>query len=232
MALASLSEDLDCAALRAELSPFGACIGTRRIRVGDEAAFADTQSASLARRRASGAARIVARRLLEELGFASASTLARSPTGAPQWPAGVVGSLAHDETFAAAVAARRGAIAGLGVDVEPAEPLPEDVVDLVLTSGEMRETAGDGLARRLIFCAKEAVYKAIHPLDGTSLDYHDIRVSLPKGIAILADGRRLRLLRLAGDRLIAVALFPVLALATAHCNGRHEAGNRGRYAEA
>lgn len=210
MTFAALSEDLDCAPLRAALAPLGARIGARRIRAGDEAAFADPHSASPARGRASGAARIVARRLLEDLGFDGAAALARSPTGAPQWPTGFVGSLAHDETFAVAAvaaAAPHGTIAGIGVDVEPAEPLPEDVVDLVLTREEARETAGDGLARRLIFCAKEAVYKAVHPLDGTALDYHDIRVSLEKGVAALVDGRRLRLFTLAGERLLTVALL-------------------------
>jgi 4'-phosphopantetheinyl transferase EntD len=205
MILAALSEDLDCVPLRAALAPFGARVGVRRIRAGDEAAFADPRGASLVRRRASGAARIVARRLIEELGFAGAAALARAPTGAPQWPSGLVGSLAHDETFAVAVAAPRNAIAGIGVDVEPAEPLPEDVVDLVLTPEEARETAGDRIERRLIFSAKEAVYKAVHALVGADLDYHDIRVGLEQGTAILADGRRIRLFTLARERLLAVA---------------------------
>jgi 4'-phosphopantetheinyl transferase EntD len=202
-------EGFDCAPLSAALAPLGVLVGVRRIRPGDEAAFADPglgRPASLMRRRASGAARIVARDLLRELDADPAAPLPRSPSGAPAWPAGIIGSLAHDDDFAAAAVARRGLIIGLGVDVEPAEPLPADLVDLVLNAAERREAKGDRVKQRLVFVAKEAVYKAIHPLDGTPLEYADIEVRIGEGGATLKDGRRLRLVTLAGERLVAVAL--------------------------
>ena len=122
------------------------------------------------------------------------------------WPRGFVGSLSHDADFAVAVAARRGRLIGLGVDVEPAEPLPADVVDLVLSAAERREAMDDGVKQRLVFVAKEAVYKALHPLDGAPLEYEDIAIALSEGRAMSSDGRTLRLLTLAGERLVAVAL--------------------------
>ncbi|HZZ60069.1 MAG TPA: 4'-phosphopantetheinyl transferase superfamily protein [Roseiarcus sp.] len=118
----------------------------------------------------------------------------------------MIGSLAHDEAFALAAAARRGRLVGLGVDIEPAEPLPEDVVDLVLRDAERIETGSDRVAQRLVFVAKEAVYKAIHPLDRTPLDFPDIEIRLGDGTAVLRDGRRLRMVPFVGERLIAVAL--------------------------
>ena len=196
MAEGARRDDLDCAMLREALKPFGVLIGVRRIRPGDEAAFADPGAVTpgnLARRRASGAARIVARDLLRQLGGDAAAPLMRSPSGAPEWPAGVIGSLAHDDDFAVAAVARRGLLLGLGVDVEPAEPLPADLVELVLSAAERRETKGDRVTQRLVFVAKEAVYKAIHPLDGTPLEYADIEISLGEGRATLRDGRRLQL---------------------------------------
>jgi 4'-phosphopantetheinyl transferase EntD len=209
MAEGARREDLDCATLGEALKPFGVLIGVRRIRAGDEAAFADPGAVTpgnLARRRASGAARIAARDLLGELGADAAAPLIRSPSGAPEWPAGVIGSLAHDDDFAVAAVARRGRLAGLGVDVEPAEPLPPDLVDFVLSAAERRQTKGDRIKQRLVFAAKEAVYKAIHPLDGAPLEYADIEVRLGEGRAMLRDGRRLQLVTLAGERLVAVAL--------------------------
>jgi 4'-phosphopantetheinyl transferase EntD len=202
-------DDLDCAPLRVALEPFGALIASRRIRPGDAAAFAGPSAATpanLAGRRASGAARIAARGLLSELGADAAAPLPRSPSGAPVWPEGIIGSLAHSEDFAVAAAARRGRLVGLGVDIEPSEPLPADLVDLVLGAAERQEAKGDGVAQRLVFAAKEAVYKAIHPLDGTPLEYADIEVALKEGRATLNDGRMLWLLTFAGERLIAVAL--------------------------
>lgn len=199
-------DGLDLAALRADLAPYGVRLHARQIRPGDEASFGVPGTESPERRRASGAARIAARSALGELGADGAAPLPRLASGAPLWPGGIVGSLAHDDDFALAAAARRGRLVGLGVDIEPAEPLPEDVVDLVLSRDELRQTRGDGVAQRLVFVAKEAVYKAIHPLDGTPLDFPDIEINLGKGAAVLRDGRRLRVVLFSGGRLIAVAL--------------------------
>src|SRR5947209_8110705 len=109
-------DDLDLARLRAELAPYGVSLHARRIRPGDEAAFADPRPQALVERgRASGAARIAARSALRELGAGGAAPLPRSPSGAPVWPAGIVGSLAHDASFALCAAARRGRLLGVGV---------------------------------------------------------------------------------------------------------------------
>ena len=58
-----------------------------------------------------------------------------------------------------------------------------------------------------MFACKEAVYKAVHPLDGTALEYDDIEVDLARAIATLKDGRRLRLFVVTRGRLLAVALL-------------------------
>ena len=200
---------LDLTSLSAALSAYRVRIGARRVSPGDEAAFADpgsVQTASnLPRRRASGAARIVARRLLGELGADASAPLRRSPSGAPFWPEGVVGSLAHDDEFAVAAVALRTDIARLGVDIEPAEPLPSDIVDRVLSVGEKRLTNNDRVMSRLIFSSKEAVYKALNALDGSPLEYDDIEIRLAEATAILRDGRSLRLVAQVGERLVAVA---------------------------
>jgi 4'-phosphopantetheinyl transferase EntD len=202
--------DLDLAPLVEALAPFGVLVAARRIRAGDEDAFPDCEGMApldIARRRASGAARLAARLLLPELrGEAAAPLLPRSASGAPVWPEGLIGSLAHDESYAVAAVAARGTLLGLGVDIEPSEPLPQDVEDFVLTEAERRETARNPVAGRLVFTAKEAVYKAVHPLDGSALEYSDIEISLGEGRATLRDGRRLKVFWLAGLRLLAVAL--------------------------
>jgi len=197
-----VSPEPDLSDLADALARHGARIGWRRISPGDEVA-ADVAIVRPERRRASGAARNVARRLLTELGAGAA--LARGSHGAPIWPAGFLGSLAHDEAFAVAVVAPAGPLVALGVDIEPAEPLPSDVVDLALYDDERRLAATP--AGRLVFAAKEAVYKAIHPLDGSALEYSDIRVDLEAAQATLRDGRQLRLFTSASARLVAVAAW-------------------------
>ena len=184
-------------------------VGCRAIGPDDEAALLPAEAQALtttvaAARRASGAARRLARDLLADLG-APAGAILRSPTGAPSWPRGFVGSLAHDEAVAVAVVARAASGAGLGIDVEPAESLPVDVAELVVTAADRLGDAGDGLGARLAFVAKEAVYKAVHPLCGEILDWPDIAVDLAAGRATVVTGHTAVLHVCRGPRLVVVA---------------------------
>ncbi len=124
-------------------------------------------------------ARALAIDLLAEQGN-QASEIRKDPGGAPVWPADFVGSLAHTDGYAAAAVARRGACIALGIDVEPAEPLPGDAGRLVLTQDEAAWIANCADARpevaRLVFCAKECVHKAIHPLRRAWLEFSDVRI--------------------------------------------------------
>ncbi len=154
---------LDLTSLSAAPPAHAVRIGARRGSPGDQAASADPGSvetaSNLPRRHASGAAGIVARRLLGELTGDASATLRRSPSGAPLWPEGVGGSLAHDDEIALAAGALRSDIAGLGVGIEPAEALPSDLVDRASSAGEKRLIGNDCVTSRLIFSCKKAVYK-------------------------------------------------------------------------
>ena len=195
----------------ASLSLPGLLIEHRLISPGDEQALMaeEAQSLSSSRpeaRRASGAARIVARRLLAKLGH-SGVALPRAGSGAPIWPEGVVGSLAHDCRVALAAVAAQGEVIGLGVDVEPAEPLPADMLDLVATSRERARLGGDTLRGRLLFVAKEAVYKALHPLDGIFLEHHDVEIDFEARRATAPHARVLELRWCVSTRLVALAVL-------------------------
>ncbi len=198
--------------LAARLAPLGVALVAREIAPGDEAAFVDPAE-PLARRRASGAARLAAREALASLDGPADATLPRSPGRFPLWPAGFVGSLAHDGSLAVAAVARAQHMAALGVDLELAEPLPDDVAGIALFGPERREAASDPARGRLIFAAKEAVYKAINPLEGSQLEYEDIAVDLlseggpieRSARARLRDGRTLRLDYARGRRWLVVA---------------------------
>ncbi|MEZ5788024.1 MAG: 4'-phosphopantetheinyl transferase superfamily protein [Xanthobacteraceae bacterium] len=180
----------------AGLAP-GIAVGHRLIAPGDDVALLDEEaqsitSAVVAVRRASGTARLVARDLLKRLGYPACS-VPKTKSGAPAWPAGVIGSLAHDEQIAVAAVALRRDFEALGVDVEPAEPLPPDVLDLVATARERAGLGNDPLRGRLLFAAKEAVYKALYPRHRVFLEYHDIEVDLAAGNAVVRKERGLEL---------------------------------------
>jgi 4'-phosphopantetheinyl transferase EntD len=190
----------------------GVLIGHRLIAADDAAALSPEEAASLpaqapTARRASGAVRIVGRRLLAQMGIAPCP-LPKGPSGGPVWPVGVVGSFAHDDRVAVAALAKRMLVATLGIDIEPSGPLPDDLLDVVATARERLILGRDPAAGRLLFAAKEAVYKAVNPCDGRFLEYHDIDVDLAAGSAQVRNGGTL-VLRTAtgGARAMALALI-------------------------
>jgi 4'-phosphopantetheinyl transferase EntD len=190
----------------------GVTIGGRLISPGDENALLPEEAPAFARsvmkvRRASGAARIVARELLGRLGHIPCA-LPKGPTGAPLWPAGVVGSLAHDSHYAVAALSLARDMKGLGLDIEPAEPLPPEILDLVATPLERRRLGDDPGGGRLLFVAKEAVYKAVHPLDRTFLEHHDVEIDLAGRVGHVRNGRSVDLRFGISSHLVALAFIP------------------------
>jgi 4'-phosphopantetheinyl transferase EntD len=182
----------------------------RPIQARDAAFLTAAEAAQLAGsvarvQQASGAARAIARDLLAEAGCrGSAELIPQRPNG-PDWPPSFLGSLSHDAEFAAAAVAPQDAMRGLGIDVEPVEPLPSDIYRLVVTQREDVMIASDLLSARLLFVIKEAVYKATHPLDRIFLEHHDVEVNLDTGIAQTRTGHRVRFVTSVAGRMLAIA---------------------------
>ncbi|MER9733359.1 4'-phosphopantetheinyl transferase superfamily protein [Mesorhizobium sp. M0217] len=162
-------------------------VGIRPIEHFDEVALFASEVAAMKRavakvHRQSGAARIIARTLLGKLGFPPMPIL-KTQSGVPTWPAGIVGSLAHHDTVAAAAIAETKAIGALGIDIEPNEPLPSGLIDLVVTSREKSMYDSRLLQRRDLFVLKEAVYKAFFPLCNEILDFQDVEIDINSKVA-------------------------------------------------
>lgn len=208
--MAELSMRLNDLARRAHPALLTGC---RAIAPGDEYALTKSEAALIAKsvvsvRRASGSARIVARALLSQLG-SPATEIPRRASGAPDWPAGFVGSIAHDSEVAVVAAAPASELASVGIDVEPAQPLPPELLDLVATLSEQDQLRGDLLAARQLFCIKEAVFKACHPLDGRFLDHHDVVVQFDRLLATTCTGRTLMVHTSVQPRILAVTVVPI-----------------------
>jgi 4'-phosphopantetheinyl transferase EntD len=190
----------------------GVMIGHRLISPGDEHALLPEEASAFAAsvtsvRRASGAARIVARHLLTRLGYPKCP-VPRAASGAPVWPAGVIGSLAHDAQVAVATVGMSRDIGALGIDVEPAERLPSELLDLVATPQEQLRIEEDPFRGRLLFAAKEAVYKAVYPLDRAFLDHHDVQIDFAERKACVCNGRVLDIRFSIAAHLVVLAFLP------------------------
>lgn len=194
----------------------GILVDHRVIASGDEFALLPEEYAAFATsvvkvRRASGAARIVARELFHRMGWPQ-SAITKSTSGAPIWPNGVVGSLAHDAEIAVAAVTGRRDLGSLGVDVEPAEPLDPELFGLIATTSECERYQGDPRRSRLLFSVKEAVYKAVYPIDGVFLDHHDVEVSLETGLARVRNGRTVPFRYCIAAHIVVLAFTPVLPI--------------------
>jgi 4'-phosphopantetheinyl transferase EntD len=133
-----------------------------------------------ARRAEYAAVRECARTALRRLGFGEVAVPA-GPDRAPVWPAGVVGSMTHCEGYRAAAVGRAHAWVGVGIDAEVREPLPADVTALVLSPQEravLTRTDPALCPDRVVFSAKESVYKVWYPVTGSWLGFDDVDVRL------------------------------------------------------
>lgn len=156
------------------------------------------ERASDKRRREFTAGRECARIALGKLGVAPVPILI-GERGAPQWPPGIVGSITHCDGYRAAAAAHASDVAAIGMDAEPADPLPRGVLDVISLPAErvrLAALAGEWPAvcwDRLLFSAKEAVGKLWYPLTGHWLG--------PGQLAVFADPAGTFDVQVAGSRL-------------------------------
>ncbi|MGL5823362.1 MAG: 4'-phosphopantetheinyl transferase family protein [Nocardioides sp.] len=135
------------------------------------------------RRRDFAGARMCAHRALVRLGRPATPIMPRAD-GSPIWPPGIVGSLTHCPGFFAATLAHSATVTALGIDAEPNDPLSRDVLDLITVPPErvgidrLRAAWPSVAADRLLFSAKEAVFKAWYPRGGVTLGEHQVCVAL------------------------------------------------------
>jgi enterobactin synthetase component D / holo-[acyl-carrier protein] synthase len=150
------------------------------------------------RRREFTTARGCARAALARLGKAPVP-IVPGTRGAPQWPPGVVGSITHCDGYRACAVARDSDVLAIGLDAEPHGPLPDGVLQAVSLDEERAQVVAltaavpDICWDRILFCAKESVYKAWFPLTRRWLGFGEARVSFDPGsrsftAELLADG--------------------------------------------
>jgi len=127
------------------------------------------------------AGRAAARMAMASLGL-PALPVPQGGDRAPVWPAGLNGSITHTRTAClAAVTAQR---TSLGIDLEKASPLSADLWPLVLSPDERAMADRDpepGLRAKMVFCAKEAAYKAQYRITGQLYGFDGMAVVFDAG---------------------------------------------------
>ncbi|MBK8078549.1 MAG: 4'-phosphopantetheinyl transferase superfamily protein [Kineosporiaceae bacterium] len=136
----------------------------------------------LARRNEYATVRHCARLALATLAVDAVAIVA-GDRGSPVWPLGVVGSMTHCSGYRAAAVARDAEVRTIGIDAEPHAPLSRGVLHHVSSADERSRLEGliaaaPGIAwDRLLFSAKESVYKAWFPLVRQPLGFKEADVA-------------------------------------------------------
>lgn len=105
----------------------------------------------------------------------------QGPDRAPVWPDRVVGSISHCAGKAAAAVAHREDVGGLGLDLELIEELDQPLVPMICREDE-QAGLGSGdirlLTAKLVFSAKESVFKCVYPRIRRFIDFLEVGIRL------------------------------------------------------
>jgi enterobactin synthetase component D len=136
------------------------------------------QGAVLSRQLEFLAGRWCARRALRALDPGRNHDVGIGADGAPRWPSGFVGSIAHTADFVWVAAALRRNVGAIGIDSEPiiATARARRLGSCIAVPGEIGRTrqmlgVDYAVATTLLFSAKESLFKCLYPLFGRSFDY-------------------------------------------------------------
>jgi 4'-phosphopantetheinyl transferase EntD len=100
---------------------------------------------------------------------------------APQWPAGITGSITHSGGYCAVAVARQAEIRSLGIDSELTDRVTENLWRMVCTPRETEWLRAQPADRQvplatLIFSAKEAVYKCQYQITRSWMGFADVEI--------------------------------------------------------
>src|SRR5690606_2787296 len=93
----------------------------------------------------------------------------------------------HTRSVAAAAVASRDDFQGIGIDIDSTDALPPGLLGTIATREEIDRFLDHPahvrpLLGKVVFCAKEAVYKAVWPTGRELIDFHDVEVVLHVGL--------------------------------------------------
>jgi 4'-phosphopantetheinyl transferase EntD len=124
--------------------------------------------------------RYLAKAAIKDLGEV-VSEILKGEQHQPLWPRNIVGSISHSSGICAAVVAGAENISYIGIDFEAIKDVPESILAKIAGDNEVRELKGEFPLTELtaiLFCIREAVFKAYYPLTGHVLDHRDVRITL------------------------------------------------------
>ena len=141
-----------------------------------------SQLSSVSRKEHYRSGRICAGEVLSKLGTLGQPVLRDPQTREPLWPEGISGAITHSGKWAAAAAGKTSDVLGIGIDLEDLERQVDSRISRHVCIPEeqkwLQECGEEYLEQNLkiIFSAKESIFKAFFPYTRTYLHFHDARI--------------------------------------------------------
>ena len=126
--------------------------------------------------------RYCAHRALSKFELESVPILRTAETREPYWPASVRGSITHSEGFAAAAVGMTKDVSGIGIDLESLSRVVDFNIRRHVCVEKEREFMESLTAEqanrylRIIFSAKESIFKCFFPISQTYLSFQDAAI--------------------------------------------------------
>ena len=152
----------------------------QKLHPAEENYFSQLNSVSRKEHYRSG--RICAGEVLSKLGTIGQPVLRDPQTREPLWPEGISGAITHSGNWAAAAAGKTSEVSGIGIDLEDLERQVDSRISRHVCIPEeqkwLQECGEDFLEQylKIIFSAKESIFKAFFPYSRTYLHFHDARI--------------------------------------------------------
>ena len=141
-----------------------------------------SQLSSVSRKEHYRSGRICAGEVLSKLGTLGQPVLRDPQTREPLWPEGISGAITHSGKWAAAAAGKTSDVLGIGIDLEDLERQVDSRISRHVCIPEeqkwLQECGEESWEKNLkiIFSAKESIFKAFFPYTRTYLHFHDARI--------------------------------------------------------
>ena len=141
-----------------------------------------SQLSSVSRKEHYRSGRICAGEVLSKLGTLGQPVLRDPQTREPLWPEGISGAITHSGKWAAAAAGKTSDVLGIGIDLEDLERQVDSRISRHVCIPEEQKWLQDWGENfleqnlKIIFSAKESIFKAFFPYTRTYLHFHDARI--------------------------------------------------------
>ena len=142
-----------------------------------------SQLSSVSRKEHYRSGRICAGEVLSKLGARGQPVLRDPQTREPLWPEGISGAITHSGNWAAAAAGKSSDVSGIGIDLEDLERQVDSRISRHVCIPEeqkwLQECGEEDFLEKnlkIIFSAKESIFKAFFPYTRTYLHFHDAMI--------------------------------------------------------